>query len=240
MAISVSMMTANGMLGETFTSKLGNSYTSGANGIIQNVQSLDIDDLVKFGCYRFPQAGSGTGALPPAGNLFGAGYGATANEPSATNADYVLAVLPIPASAFDGLGQNTSRGVVLHALGGWAATTNVKRCKLWYNPTAAVVGSTVNGGTLIGDTASATGSGIGWELKAEVWKTGAAGSNTQVGVVTEQTTTAAGAAVRLAGPLALVFPTATESGTILVAVTGNAPTATSDINLNVFTATFFD
>jgi hypothetical protein len=243
MAITINMQSPNGLVGEQFTpgtpSSSGNTYIAGANGLITGVLPQDAVEMQKFGCNILPQAGAGTALMLEAGNLFTGVYGATANEPSATNADYVLASYTIPAKTFDGLG-NSNRAIVIEAIGGWAATANVKRCKLWFNATAATVGSTVSGGTLIADTSSATGSGMGWQLKAEVGHFGAPNSNTQVAATLEQTTTAAGAAVRLAGPPALSFPTATENASILVCVTGNAPTAVSDINLNLFTITMYD
>ena len=116
-----------------------------------------------------------------------------------------------------------------NAVGSVGATANNKRIKIIYNPTAAVVGSTVSGGTIIADTGTSTVSGAGWSLSAQVFKYGAAGSNTQLAI--HQAAQVGSIVSSLIAPAAV---TAVESGAILVAVTGNAGTATSDIILNFF------
>lgn len=148
-------------------------------------------------------------------------------QPGATAADNVLAVMTIPASAFDVAG----RGITITAAGSFGATGNNKRVKLIFNPSAAVVGSTVTGGTTVADTGTVATNGGGWCLCASVFKYGAAGSNTQIAVHQQAQVGAAVAA--LAAP-SLV--TATESGSVLVAVTGNASTAASDIIFNLLEA----
>jgi hypothetical protein len=170
--------------------------------------------------------GAGTAAFGPEGNIFAGVYGATANEPSATGGDYVLAVFSLPANSFSAAGK----GIIVQGAGGYGGTANTKTVKLIFNPSAAVVGSTVTGGTTIATTGALTQSGTGWELLATAYKFGAANSNTQYA----QQIRATSGAVE-AGVGAPVFPTATENAAILVAVTGNAATATSDINLNLFT-----
>lgn len=148
-------------------------------------------------------------------------------QPGATAADNVLAVYTLPANAFDVAG----RGLTISAMGSFAATGNNKRVKIIFNATTAVVGSTVTGGTTVADTGTVATSGGGWCLCAGVFKTGAAGSNTQMAIHQQAQV---GAAVA-----ALVAPAATaavENASILVAVTGNAATATTDITFSMFEA----
>jgi hypothetical protein len=151
-------------------------------------------------------------------------YGQTANEPSATGGDYVMVVYSLPASTLTSAGQ----GLTIRGSGNYAATTNAKTNKIIWNPTAAVVGSTVSGGTTIATTGALTQSGTGWYLESIVYKSG---SNTQI---SQQTPSSAVGAVNLGAGFP-AYPTATDTGAILIAVTGNAATATSDINLNLFT-----
>ena len=174
--------------------------------------------------------GSGTATLNTAGNVFNSVVvsGGTSLQPAATGADNVIAVYSIPANTFDGI-TNTNRGLSFNAVGSVGATANNKRIKIIYNPTAAVVGSTVSGGTIIADTGTSTVSGAGWSLSAQVFKYGAAGSNTQLAI--HQAAQVGSIVSSLIAPAAV---TAVESGAILVAVTGNAGTATSDIILNFF------
>ena len=148
-------------------------------------------------------------------------------QPGATGADNVLAAYSIPANSFDVAG----RGICLTAQGSFGATGNNKRIKIIFNATTAVVGSTVTGGTTICDTGTVATNGGGWSLQGNVFKYGAAGSNTQVGLHQQAQVGAAVAAM-----LAPSLITATESGAILVAVTGNATTAASDIVFNFFEA----
>ncbi len=145
-------------------------------------------------------------------------------SPGATGADNVLAVFSIPAGSFDVNG----RGLNITAQGKFGATANNKQVKLIFNPSTAVVGSTVGaGGTTIADTGTVATNGLGWSVSANVFKAGAAGSNTQIAL--HQQSQTGGTVSSLLAP---TFPTAVESGAILVAVTGNAATATSDIVLN--------
>lgn len=169
------------------------------------------------------QFGGSTGSFLNDGSLNKQISSAGVN-PGATGADNVLAVASIPASAFDGIGN---REVEILAFGSFGATGNNKRVKIIVNPASAVVGSTVGaGGTTIADTGSVTTNAGGWKLHSSVAKYGALGSNTQIGFNWEN---AAGAYVQ---PLAPALVTAAESGAILVAVTGNATTAASDIVFN--------
>ncbi len=175
------------------------------------------------------QFGSGTGTFLEEGNIYRAVYSAaSAINPSATNADNVMAIFSLPANSFDGIGN---RGISIQALGLFAANTHNKETKIFFNPSTATVGGTVgSGGVVIADSALQTASGVGWELNANVFKIGAAGSNTQYaqesGIAVGQTHGGVGIPV---------YPTATESGAIIIAVTGNASTAgaaVTDIQLN--------
>jgi hypothetical protein len=178
--------------------------------------------------------------LVPAGSLFqfgksGGDFGASGNlntsisgagvSPGATGADNVLAVFTLPANAFD----VASRGINISAAGSFANNAHTKDCKIIFNPSTAVVGSTVgSGGTTIADTGSfSTAANVGWSLEANVYKYGAAGSNTQLGIH---------AAAQIGATVGtLLIPTlitATESGAILIAITGNAGTTATDILLN--------
>ena len=99
--------------------------------------------------------------------------------------------------------------------------------KIIFNATTAVVGSTVTGGTTVADTGTVTTNGGGWSVQANVFKYGAAGSNTQIGLHQQCQVGAAVSAL-----LAPQLITATESGSILIAITGNATTTASDIVFN--------
>lgn len=145
-------------------------------------------------------------------------------QPGATGADNVLAVYSLPANSFDA----ANRSIQITAAGSFGATANTKRVKVIFNPATAVVGSTVGaGGTTIADTGAVTTNGGGWQLQASVTKYGASGSNTQIGIHNQAQVGAAVAAL-----LAPSLITAPENGTILIAVTGNATTAASDIVFN--------
>lgn len=174
------------------------------------------------------QFGSGAATMLSQGNVFRTNPSTPVN-PGTTANDNVLAVYTMPANSFDGVG---ARGLLISATGTFGNNTNSKQVKLWFNATTAVVGSAITGGTCICDSGAYTTTGAAqWELNAQVFKTGAAGSNTQ---------RASGAAVAIgaahlgfgagasAQPQAL---TATESSPILIAATGNAATLVADIAL---------
>lgn len=167
--------------------------------------------------------GSSTGTFNLEGNL-NRQISAAGISPGATAADNVLAVYTLPANAFDVAG----RGLNIVAEGSFAATANNKRVKIIFNPATAVVGSTVGAsGTTIADTGTVATNGTGWSLEANVFKYGAAGSNTQIGLHQQAQV---GAAV--ASLLVPSLITAAENGAILIAITGNATTAASDILFN--------
>ena len=167
--------------------------------------------------------GSGTATFLEEGNLVRA---TPANNPASTAADVVLAVYALPASSFDVAG----RALNIFAQGDVANNTNSKRVKLYYGCTTAVVGSAVTGGTVIADTGAYTTTGAaGFIVEANVVKTGATGSNTQRGL---HASAQVGAVVGSLLPSTAL--TAPENATILIAVTGNAATATTDITLQFF------
>ena len=170
------------------------------------------------------QFGSGTSTFLEEGNIY-KNIPATAINPGSTGNDNVLAVFSVPANSFDGV---SNRGLAITACGSVANNTNAKRMKIIFNATTAVVGSAVTGGTTIADTGSYTTTGAaGWQINAQVFKYGAAGSNTQLCL---HESTQIGSTVS-----SLVSPqqtTATESGAILIAITGNATTTATDIALN--------
>ena len=149
-------------------------------------------------------------------------------SPGATGADNVVAVYTLPASAFDKAG----RVATIQAWGSFASNGDSKTIKIFMGCTAAVVGSTVSGGTAIASTGSVATNGGGWAIAANVAKYGAAGSNTQQAIHSQAQV---GAAVS-----ALLAPqnlTITESGAIIVAVTANTTTAT-DVVFNAFELTW--
>ncbi len=169
------------------------------------------------------QFGGGTASFPEEGNVNRQISSAGVN-PGTTGADNVLAFYSLPASSFDVSG----RGIQVTAAGSFGATGNNKRIKIIFNPATAVVGSTVGGGgTTVADTGTVATNGGGWSLSANIFKYGATGSNTQIGIHNQAQIGAATAAL-----LAPSLITATESGAILIAVTGNATTAASDIVFN--------
>ncbi len=170
------------------------------------------------------QAGGGGQTTPVkvSGNL-GAPVAPTGGlAPAGTGADYVVGVLTVPAGAFDQAGRQLD----IFANGSFAANGDTKTVKLIANPTAAVVGSAVSGGTTFATTGAVTTNGAGWSLSGSIVKTGANGSNTQNGI---HAAAQCGAAVQsLAEPQAL---TMNEAAAITIAVTINCATAASDAAL---------
>jgi len=147
-------------------------------------------------------------------------------NPGGLTADNVMAVYSLPAGAFDILG----RGISITAQGSIVSSTNAKRTKIIFNPATAVVGSTVGaGGTTIADSGAIPVSQAGgWILQANVFKYGATGSNTQIGL--HQLAQVPGTAQ--VPPVAPSLITANEANPILIAVTGNVAVALTDIVFN--------
>lgn len=149
-------------------------------------------------------------------------------NPGATGADNVLAVYSLPANFFD----VAKRALSISAFGNFGANANTKTVKLWFNPSAAVVGSTITGGTLLATTGAVATNNGGWYVSGNVTKRGAAGSNTQTTTSNGAMAGAVGTGVSLA-----VDTTAVENAPILIAVTGNAATAVGDIIFSMLEVT---
>lgn len=145
-------------------------------------------------------------------------------QPGATGADNVLAVYSVPANVLYAL----NAGLEITAYGSFGATANNKRVKIIVNPATAVVGSTVGaGGVTICDTGTVATNGGGWQVSGNVFKYGQPGSNTQLGI--SNGAIAGTVHVGTSAPAAI---TAVETGGVLIAITGNATTAASDIVFN--------
>jgi len=146
-------------------------------------------------------------------------------NPAATGGDIVLGVFQLMPNSLALQGNQLD----VIAEGAFAANGNTKEVKLWWNPTAAIPGQAISGGTLIGDTGASTANSAAWEIRGRIIKSGQVGSNAQlvqnrggqVGTTTLPMT-------------ALASSAAVESGSVLLAVTGNAATSVLDILLNLF------
>jgi hypothetical protein len=174
--------------------------------------------------YEVTQFGLGTGLMAEEGNIYREVI--ASRNPAVTNQDTIIALFTLPANSFD----TTGRGINIMAQGSVANNTNSKRIKIFANPTTPVIGSAVSGGTLIADTgAYTTALTAGWCVEANVFKYGAAGSNTQLAIhVLAQIGAQVGALI----PPSLL--TIAENSAIPFAVTGNAVTTATDIVQNFF------
>jgi hypothetical protein len=150
-------------------------------------------------------------------------------SPGATGADNVIAVYTLPASAFDKAG----RVATIQAWGSFAANGDTKTIKIVMGCTAAVIGSTVSGGTAVASTGAVATNGGGWAIAANVAKYGAAASNTQQAIHSQAQVGAAVSA--LLAPQAL---TMTENLPIIVAVTANCATTATDVVFSAFELTW--
>ena len=166
--------------------------------------------------------GSSTASLLKEGNI-NVQTSSAGVSPGATGADNVVAVYTLPASAFDVAG----RTLQIVAAGSFASNGHTKEIKIFAGCAAAVVGSTVSGGTAIADTGAVTTSGGGWQIMANVSKYGAAGSNTQIAIHSQAQVGAAVSAL-----LAPQLLTMTESAAIIIAITANCTTTASDVVFN--------
>jgi hypothetical protein len=168
------------------------------------------------------QFGLGAALMAAEGNINRQVSSAGIN-PGATGVDSVLAVFSLQLSSFDVLG----RGINIAAMGSMTNAATAKLVKLIWGATTAVVGSTVTGGTAIASFTDSTANSLGgWQLAANVFKYGAAASNTQIALhEVAQSGSVVGA---LTAPSLLTAP---ENAAILIAVTGNAA-ATANIVLN--------
>ncbi len=166
------------------------------------------------------QFGSGSGTLAAEGNI-NRQISAAGVSPTSTGVDYVLAAFSLPANSFDVAG----RGISITAQGSFGINTNNKTVKIYFNPSVATVGGSIgSGGITVATTGVVATNGSGWSIQANVFKYGAAGSNTQI-TLHQQSQVAATVTALTAPQLA----TATESGAILIAVTGNCATTATDI-----------
>jgi hypothetical protein len=175
------------------------------------------------------------------GKMFGQGniYRAIGN-PFAANAadttDDILGGIALDAAAFDAAG----RGINITAQGKSGSTGNNKRMRLWINPTMS--GQTVTNGVISGGTVTGAGSGVllidtgtttinakGWQLFGQLFKYGAAGSNTQFFQGNTVLDTTHG------GILAPTFLTQTESAIMNLVITGASQTtgAANDVLLQL-------
>src|SRR6516165_4794818 len=131
--------------------------------------------------------GSNFAAFAEEGNLY-RNVGNPIAGNGADTTDDILTGVVIPAGAFDAAG----RGLCITAQGVTGATTNNKRFKLWVNPTMSgqtttngvISGGTVTAGTTICDSGTwvngtTPNNAAGWSAGANLFKYGAAGSNTQ-------------------------------------------------------------
>ena len=145
------------------------------------------------------------------------------SSPSTTGSDRIMAIFTIPAGGFD----IANRGVNIMAAGS-SPNTNSKTVKVIVNPTAPTLGAAVSGGTTIANTTfTGAGSAAGWNTAVNIFKYGAAGSNTQMCVhESAQCGTVIGT---LLGPTNTSFP---ENAPIVVVITCSAVTAGADIVYN--------
>lgn len=177
--------------------------------------------------------GSGQAIIGGEGNIFlSAGTGI---QPSATGSEAVLAVCTLPANSFDQPG----RGITVYALGSLTAGSGAtQRVRLWYNTGSAATAGTLlgtgsAGATVVADTGVVGPNSAGaWNLSALVFKYGAQGSNTQLGV--HQQGQVGGTAVALVAPVTL---TATESSAINVAATCIGSGVVGNVILNFLQVT---
>jgi hypothetical protein len=192
--------------------------------ILTSVGDFPLNDLPNTIAISFGGAPVGGINMTDIGTLYRWVSTTGVSPASAAANDYTLAVFSMPAGSLDQIG----RGLIIEAGGSFANTANVKRCKIFWGVSnaQAVVGQQVTTGTLIADTGSySTAAAVGWSLGVNVFKT--ASLNTQLAIHTGAQT---GAVVG-----ALVVPaslTAVESGVINVVLTGQSPTATTDVVAN--------
>lgn len=188
------------------------------------------------------QFGSATITMPPTpfaqfteeGNLY-RNVGNPISSNGANTTDDILDGFVLPANCFD----VANRGLQLTFQGKYGATANNKRIKIWANPTIA--GATTTNGVISGGTVTAVGSGVllfdsgvqtgnavGWSALVQLFKYGAAGSNTQFSQNQPINGTTHGG---ISNP---VFSTLVENAPINIVVTGSSPTtgAAADVILN--------
>lgn len=171
------------------------------------------------------QFGSGTNAFPEEGNVSRSVLSASAGtSPAGTGSDYVIAVFALSANSFD----QALRGLQITAAGSFASNGNTKTIKIVASNTAQVVGSvTANSPNALATTGAVTTNGGGWEISANFFKYGAAGSNTQLAIHSQAQVGAAVSALSVPANFTL-----TENAIIYFAITANCATTTTDVVLN--------
>jgi hypothetical protein len=178
--------------------------------------------------------GSNFGAFAEEGNLY-RNVGNPIAGNGADTTDDILDGFVLPASAFD----QAKRGLQLTFQGKFGATGNNKKVRVWLNPTMSgqtVTAGVISGGTVTGagagvmlyDSTVQTGNNVGWSILAQLFKYGAAGSNTQYAQV-QPIYGATHGGVTLPS-----FLTLTESAAINVVLTGSSSTtgAANDVIAN--------
>lgn len=169
------------------------------------------------------------------GNLYrNIGNPVAANAADTT--DDILDGFQLPAGSFD----VAKRGIQLMFQGKFGATANNKKVRLWVNPTMAgqtITNGVISGGTVTGagaglmlyDSTAQTGNGVGWGLLAQLFKYGAAGSNTQYFQIQPIFGTTHG------GITLPTFATMAENAAMNFVLTGSSSTtgAANDVVLNI-------
>lgn len=237
------------VMGKTGSVNQGFRYVNiGSNGLSTGVGTSNptaswvIDDVSGN---SQNQAGNSTALFRASGNLIG-GVGilsSTGISPSATGADKIVAAFTLPANFFDIAG----RGLQVSVWGTAAANGNNKEFKVVLGATNSgitngtnVAGQTdgtvtVTGGTTILDTGALTTNNGGLILVGQIFKYGAAGSNTQASM----TTGIIGGGTH-AGCGTWTNQTFTEANALLLAVTARATTTATDIVFTGFECTAFN
>lgn len=167
------------------------------------------------------QFGSSTASFPEEGNIYRY-TSATGVSPTSTSGDYVIGVYALPASGFD----IANRGIQVTAAGSFASNGDSKTIKLAVSNTAQTLQAALSSATTIATTGSVATNGGGWQISANVFKYGAAGSNTQLAIHSQAQV--GGAVSALQAPTSL---TLTESSVIYFAVSANTSTGT-DVVIN--------
>jgi hypothetical protein len=201
------------------------------DGVVPGVGVDPATMLTQFGASAFGAAFSN---FTEEGNLY-RNVGNPIAQNAADTTDDIMDGFVLPANAFD----QAKRGICLTFQGKFAANGNNKRIKVWANPTMAgqtvtagvISGGTVSGvgsGVLLLDSAVQTGNNLGWSLMGNLFKYGAANSNTQYFQGTPIFGTTHG------GISLPVLATLVENAAINIVVTGSSPTtgAAGDVILN--------
>lgn len=169
------------------------------------------------------QFGSSTAFFPEEGNI-NRQISATGVSSTTSPASQVLAAYTLPANGFDVAG----RGLQITAAGSFATNGNNKLVAINIGAATAVVGSAVgSGGTVIATTGTVTTSNAGWEISANVFKYGAAGSNTQLAIHSQAQVGNAVSALTIPALL-----TMTENAAINIAIICTAATGAGDVVFN--------